>query len=647
MSNSSKNSGRVLIVEKKKISRQSLRKTLTGPSQKVALAVGILWMLYQILIAAQVIYMVPHKVRIVHLGFALVMIFLLTPIFRRCRQDKIGIMDYLLAIFTAVVFAGMFIRYDALIKMGGRCADIDVALGILTMILMYEAARRVVSPGLSILSLIVLAYAFFGQYLTAILATSGYTLSRLINHLVLGGEGIFGFALGVSAETIVVFVIFGAILQEVGISDYFYDLANAIAGNSRGGPAKVAVISSSLMGMVSGETSANVATTGSFTIPLMKRVGYDENFSGAVECAASAGGQILPPVMGATAFMLADTLGIPYIKLAVAAVLPALLYYVSVFSTVHFRAVRLGLSDSGEAKKDWIDLLKRSYLLLPMVGIVVLLVMNYTPTFAAFWGGIVTAVVLSMLRKETRLNLTKIVHILYSAAKTAMTLGTATAVVGIVVGTFSLTGITMTIARTIFTITGGVKLLTLIMTMLVAMILGMGLPTSAAYVLASISAAPALTLVGISDLYAHLFVFYYGCMSTITPPVATGAYTAAGLSGGNPNKIGFLSMRLAVAGFIVPFIFIYTPDLLLTGNANVPSMLFSFVVTGLGLLFLCAAIEGALITPVAPYVRILFAGIALLLIWPNTFVSLAGLCAAGVTVVVSGLRRKKTVLPKN
>ncbi|WP_251317827.1 TRAP transporter permease [Flintibacter muris] len=634
-------------MEEKKVSRQSLRKALTGPSQKAAAAVGIVWMLYQILIAAQMIYMVPHKVRIVHLGFALVMIFLLTPVLRRCRQDRIGIFDWLLAAVAAGVFIGMFVRYDSLIKMGGRCADIDVVLGILVLILMYEGARRVVSPGLSVLSLIVLAYAFFGQHLSGMLATTGYSLKRLINHLVLGGEGVFGFALGVSAETIVVFVIFGAILQEVGISDYFYDLANAIAGSSRGGPAKVAVISSSLMGMVSGETSANVATTGAFTIPLMKRVGYDSNFSGAVECAASAGGQILPPVMGATAFMLADTLGIPYIQLAVAAILPAVLYYVSVFSTVHFRAVRLNLSSSGDDKKAWIDLLKRSYLLLPMVGIVVLLVMNYTPTFAAFWGGIVTALALSMLRKETRLNLDKLARILYTAARTAMTLGTATAVVGIVVGTFSLTGITMTIARIIFQITGGIKLFTLFMTMLVAMVLGMGLPTSAAYVLASISAAPALTLVGISDLYAHLFVFYYGCMSTITPPVATGAYTAAGLSGGNPNKIGFLSMRLAVAGFIVPFVFIYTPDLLLTGDVNVAATLFGFFVTGVGLVFLCAAIEGAMFKPVGPGLRAAFAVIALLLIWPNVVVSLIGLAlAAAVTAVVAvAVHSKKTASP--
>lgn len=628
-------------MKEQKISRQSMRKSLNGTTQKVVAAIAVLWMVLQIAIAAQVLHIVPHKVRIAHLGFALIMIFLLTPAFRRSRADRIGWLDYALVAATAAVFIGMYVRYDALIKMGGRCADIDVVLGVLTLLLMYEGARRVVSPGLSILSLIVLAYAFFGQYVPGVLATSGYSLKRIINHLVLGGEGVYGFALGVSAETIVIFVIFGSVLQEVGISDYFYDLANAIAGSSRGGPAKVAVISSSLMGMVSGETSANVATTGAFTIPLMKRVGYDNNFAGAVECAASAGGQILPPVMGATAFMLADTLGIPYIQLAVAAVLPALLYYVSVFATVHFRAVRLDLKSSDDVKKNWGDLLRRSYLLLPMVGIVVLLVMNYTPTFSAFWGGIVVALVLSFIRKYTRLNKEKILRILYNSAKTAMTLGTATAVVGIVVGTFSLTGITMTLARMIFNVTGGIKILTLFMTMLVAMILGMGLPTSAAYVLASISAAPALTLVGISDLPAHLFVFYYGCMSTITPPVATGAYTAAGLSGGNPNKIGFLSMRLAVAGFIVPFIFIYTPDLLLGSSINVPAMLFAFVVTALGLVYLCAAIEGAFLQRIARYMRVLFAAIALLLIWPNVTVSMIGLVIAVAVIVITAVHNRK------
>ena len=525
--------------------------------------------------------------------------------------------------------------------MGGRCEQIDVILAIITIVLMYEGARRVVSPGLTVLSLIVFSYIYFGRFLTGTLALSPFSLERVMNHLVLGGEGVYGFALGVSAETIVIFVIFGALLQEVGVADYFYDLANAIAGNARGGPAKVAVISSSLMGMVSGETSANVATTGAFTIPLMKRVGYDPDFAGAVECSASAGGQILPPVMGATAFMLADTLGIPYIQLAIAAVLPALLYYVSVFSVVHFRAVRLNMEGSGTERAPWFDLLKRSYLLLPLVLIVVLLVMNYTPTFAAFWGGIVSAVLLSFLRKDTRLSVDKVVKILYNAARTTMSLGVATAVVGIIVGTFSMTGITMIIARMIFTLTGGIKFLTLFMTMLVAMILGMGLPTSAAYVLASISAAPALTMVGIEQMPAHLFVFYYGCMSTITPPVATGAYTAAGLSGGNPNRIGFHSMKLAIAGFIVPFIFIYTPQLLLTSGIDLRLTVFSFVVTALGLVFLAAFFEGALMERASVPMRLIFLVLAAALIWPDIWVSLVGLIVSIPMLFILALKAKK------
>lgn len=626
-----------------KVSRTSLRRELDSAGKRVVVMVAILWMLFHIAVAAQFLFLTPHKIRIVHLGFALLMTYLMAPVSRRSDINKIGLPDMGFAALAAVVFCGLFFRYDVLVQMGGRYETVDIVLGIMGILLMYEAARRVISPGLMVLSLIVLSYSFLGIYLPGTLHHTGFTLQRIVQHLFLTGEGVFGFALGVSAETIVIFVIFGAILQEVGIADYFYDLSNAIAGRQRGGPAKVAVISSSLMGMVSGETSANVATTGSFTIPLMKRVGYSPNFAGAVECAASAGGQILPPVMGATAFMLADTLGIPYIKLAIAAILPALLYFTSVFSTVHFRAVRLELSGTKDVKRDWIVLAKRSYLMLPLVGIVVLLMKNFTPTFAAFWGGIVTAVLLSLLNKETRLNREKVVRIFYNAAKTAMSLAVACGVVGIIVGTFSMTGITMTIARMIFQVTGGIKLLTLAMTMLVAMILGMGLPTSAAYVLASISAAPALTMVGIDLMPAHLFVFYYGCMSTITPPVATGAYTAAGLSGGNPNKIGFLSMRLAIAGFIVPFLFIYMPDLLLSSEVNLFATVTSFAVTFIGLIFLSAAFEGAFIRKVKMPKRILFAATALLLIWPNLLISAVGL-VLGAAVLLGeyrGARREK------
>lgn len=621
-----------------KVSRTSLRRNVTGVQEKAVVALSFVWIIFHLLIGAQVIFMTPHKIRIVHLGFALMMVFLLTPISRKSDSTKFGVLDIIFALIVAVLFGIAFFRYDVLIQMGGRYDMLDIYIGILGIILLFEAARRVSSPGLIVLALITLVYVFFGQYLQGGLSHTGFTIKRVIQHLFLTGEGVFGFALGVSAETIILFVIFGAVLQEVGIADYFYDLSNLIAGKTRGGPAKVAVISSSLMGMISGETSANVATTGAFTIPLMKRVGYSDDFAGAVECAASAGGQILPPVMGATAFMLADTLGIPYIDLAIAAALPALLYYTSIFFCVHFRAVKLNLVGNDEKHRDVESILKNSYLLLPLIGIVVLLFMDYTPTFAAFWGGIGVAVIISFFKKETRISKEKIIRIVYNSARTAMSLAVATAVVGIIVGAFSLTGISMTISRLIFKAAGGVKIVTLFLTMIVTIILGMGLPTSAAYVLASISAAPALTLAGIELLPAHLFVFYYGCMSTITPPVATGAYTAAGLSGGNANRIGFISIRLAIAGFIVPFLFIYMPDLLLGPSVNLVKTAFGFAVTFVGLICLSSAFEGAFITVTKPFIRILFAIAGILLILPSTIVSIFGL---GFAVILFAYEYKK------
>ena len=628
-----------------KVSRTSLRKSYDGQAKKMIVIISALWMLFQIIIAAQFVFVAPQRIRIIHLGFSIVMLFLLTPMSRKSDLKKLGVMDILLALAAVGVFTAVYFRYGALIRMGGRSQMIDVYLGVAAILLLYEVARRVISPGLLVLSLLALLYVFFGNHLAGGFSHPGFTLTRIIRHLFLGGEGVFGFALGVTAEVIVIFVIFGAILQEVGIADYFNDLSNAIAGKQRGGPAKVAVVSSSLMGMVSGETSANVATTGSFTIPLMKKSGYSTNFAGAVACTASAGGQVLPPVMGATAFMLADTIGIPYIKLAIAAVLPAVLYYTSVFSVVHFHSIKLDLKRSGDDfKPDWMGLLKRSYLLLPLVGIVVLLVENYTPTYAAFWGGVVTAMVISLFDKKTRITPARLINIATNAARTVMSLSAATAIVGIIVGVFSLTGISMTIARLIFAFSGNIKILILLFTMIVTIILGMGLPTSAAYVLASISAAPALLMAGIELVPAHLFVFYFGCMSAITPPVATGAYASAAISGGNPNTIGFISMRLAMAGFVVPFIFIYQPDLLLSENVNLAVGLFTFLVTALGLVYLCAAYEGAFFDKMGVVKRVVYLVVAIGLVWPDTLISAVTIVLAIGVLAMDLIQYRKTHL---
>jgi TRAP transporter 4TM/12TM fusion protein len=377
----------------------------------------------------------------------------------------------------------------------------------------------------------------------------------------------------------------------------------------------------------------------------MKRVGYSANFAGAVECASSAGGQILPPIMGATAFMMADTLGIPYIKVCKAALLPALLYFIAVFFCVHFRAVRLDLKGGDVTRAAAWGLIKRSYLMLPLFGIVFFLIRSYTPTFSAFWGGIVTALALTFLRKETRITPKKLVAIAVTAAKTAMSLGVATAIVGVVVGCFSLTGISMTASHMIFSFTGGMKFYTLMVTMLVALIIGLGLPTSAAYVLTSISAAPALAMVGIDLMPAHLFVFYYGCMSTITPPVATGAYTAAALSGGNPNMVSLISMRLAVGGFMVPFLFMYQPDLLIGDVLNIPMSSLAFLLSAVGLIYFCAAFEGAFLLTEGIKKRLIYFAVAITLVWPDKFVSFVGMCAAIAILTVDFIQYRKIKKP--
>lgn len=596
------------------------RRTLAGVSEKLLIAISVIWASFHLIVASGLYIPAPAKLRMIHLMFALIMVFMLAPAIKSRGTNKITILDWSWIGAAIGVLGYGFIRYETLVRMGGRYDPLDITVGIIGMVILFEAARRVVSPGLVILAALAFSYAFWGRYLPAPLTHAGYSTERLIQHLYLSGEGIFGFVLGVSAEIIIVFVLFGAVLEGVGVTEFFNDLANSIAGRTRGGPAKVAVISSALMGMVSGETSANVATTGTFTIPLMKRVGYQPYFAGAVECAASAGGQILPPIMGATAFVIADTLGISYIKLALAASIPAILYFVGVMATVHFRAVNLGLIGLSESEipKFWTTM-KKIYLMLPLLGIVILLVMDYTPTIAAFWGGIATAVALTMLNPTTRLNKEKIVGIMCKATRTAMSLAIACALVGIIVGVASITGITMTIAEIIFNATSGELFPALFMTMIVALILGMGLPTTAAYVLTAISAVPVLQRLGIPQMPAHLFVLYFGVLSALTPPVCTGAYTAAALAGSEPNKTGFASLRIALSGFIVPYLFIYANSLVLAEGWKFWPTLQAFITASVGIVLISSALEGALFKKLNIVERIvLFIGAVLAIIPENT-----------------------------
>jgi TRAP transporter 4TM/12TM fusion protein len=620
-----------------------VRRILTGVTAQLFLVICLVWATFHLLVASEVISMPPHQLRAIHLACGMILCFMLIPSSKRfSSRSRVSFVDWVLILAVAATLGYVFFRYPTLVRMGGRYDPIDIWVGVIGMALLFEAARRAVSPGLVVLAALAIAYAYFGQSLPGGMAHAGYGVKALVRHLWLTGEGVFGFILGVSAEIIIVFVLFGALLEGVGVADFFNRLANSIAGRTRGGPAKIAVISSALMGMVSGETSANVATTGVFTIPLMKRVGYPAYFAGAVECAASAGGQILPPIMGATAFVMADTLGIPYATIAVAAFFPAVLYFVGVFCTVHFRAVRLGLKGMDKDEiPPFLQILKKIYLMVPLAGIVVLLMRDYTPTFAAFWGGIGTAVIMSFMSRATWLDWAKLKNIAVRACRTAMALAIACALVGTIVGTASLTGVTMTIADGIFSLTGGAMVPSLMITMLVTIILGMGLPTTAAYVLAAISAVPVLTRLGIPELVAHMFVFYYGAMSAMTPPVCTGAYTAAGIAGANPNRTGFAAVRLAFSGFLVPFLFIFDQELLMREGVSWADFFMPFFSAVLGLWIISAVMEGTLIR-VLTWPRRVILGIAgVLLAIPESITNYAGLIICVIFVLYDYLMNKR------
>lgn len=602
------------------------RRTLSGGLAIVVTLLSLVWIGFHVILASSLVSALPMQVKLVHLTFALTLCFLFIPPLKRWADQPPMIIDYFF-IFAAVLSLGYLLyRYETLARMAGRYEPMDIVMGMVGLVVLFEAARRTVSDGLFVLAVLAFLYAIFGRSFPMPFMHVGFDLPSLTRHLMLTGEGVFGFVLGISAEIIIVFVVLGAVLQEVKIADFFFRLSRSVAGNTVGGPAKVAVLFSSMMGMVSGETSANVATTGAFTIPLMKRVGYKPYFAGAIETAASAGGQIMPPIMGATAFVIADALGVPYLRIVTAAIFPAILYYVGVYATVHFRAAKEGLYDPNpDQLPKFLDvLLKEGYMLLPIGGIVALLVMNYTPTMAAFWGGIIVAVILTVFSADTRINFEKVINIAERSARTAMGLAIAMALVGVLVGVASLTGITMTIADKIFGLSGGWMPAAVILTMIVAIVLGMGVPTTPAYVLASISAAPVLLRMGVPDIVAHMFVFYFAVMSALTPPVCTGAYTAAGLAGANPNKVGFTSLRLALGGFVVPLIFISHHSILLVEGYSIINLAYIVSAIAAGLILIAAAFEGYMLAPITMLWRIVLVGSAVLLVMPSMPVAACG-----------------------
>ena len=543
-------------------------------------------------------------------------------------SDELSWLNWVLAGITVLVCGYLASQNQQLVSRSANPTQLDLIAGGVLILLVLELARRATGWGLVTVCLLALGYAFAGPYLPGFLAHRGYGVVRLVEQLFLSTEGIWGVPLGVSADFVYLFVLFGAVLDVAGGGALLIALANRVAGRTRGGPAKTAAVASALMGSLSGSAVANVVTTGSFTIPLMKRAGFRPFFAGAIEAAASTGGQLMPPVMGAGAFILATWTNIPYLEVAAAAVIPAILYYAALIAAIHFRAGRMGIEPAGTGDVEKVS--DRLHLLLPLAAIVILLGMGRSPMRAAFWG-VTSAFVMAYLRPATRPSLPEIRTVMERAGRGAVQVAAACAAAGIVVGVASLTGIGLRMSELIIQVSGGNLLSALMLTALGSIVLGMGLPTTAAYVVLAALGAPALVQLGVPLLAAHLFIFYFGCISNVTPPVSLAAFAAAGISGAPPLKTAMTAAVLAGAGFVVPFMFVYGPPLLLVGT--IPEITLAFVSAIVGVTALAAAGMGFARRPIAWWERVILFFAALALVLPGLATDGAGL--VGVVVVFS------------
>ena len=598
----------------RKFDAESRVRNLDGVIAKIMTCIAVCMSVFHLYMAG-LGTMPTSKQRMLHLAFTMMIIFLTYPFKTKEGSDKgVSILDFALAALGLAVNMYIFLNLDAISARAGLVEQVDIIFGTITIVLVLEAARRCVGKELPLLAIVFLAYAYLGPYLPGDMMHRGYSFERLVDHMFISAEGIYGIALGVSSTFIFLFILFGAFLSATGLSELFTNASQAIAGHKPGGPAKVAIIASGLLGMINGSAAANVVTTGAFTIPLMKKVGYQAHFAGAVEAVASTGGQIMPPVMGAAAFIMAEFLGVPYKLVMLTALIPAILYYVAVWVNVDLEAKKLGLvgipkDQLPDAKA---EIMKSGHLLLPIVLLIYLLLADYTPSYAAFYS-IVALVIVSFFKKHTRMNIKSLVFALTSGARQAVGVAIACAVVGIIVGVVSITGLGLQLANMILVLAGGMLIPTLILTMVACMIMGMGMPTSAAYIVAGTVAAPAMVKLGVDPLVAHMFVFYYAVLSAITPPVALAAYAGAGIANASPSKVGWTAVRLGLAGFIVPFMFVFSPALCAI-DSSIWVILRCLCTAIIGIYCLACSIQAFMLKPLNVIERVLMFASALLLI---------------------------------
>lgn len=629
----------------RKYDAESNTRSLTGIIAWVVFILLISFSLFQVFTGFKGSF-TAYIQRTVHLGFALTLIFLLFPAKRDTLKWRRSIpwYDYLLALLSTGVTSYWPIFYESLVQNVGRIDNVQVFIGILAVLLVLEATRRAVGLPITIIASLFLLYAYFGPYFPGGLAHRGLTLNQLSKTMFFSTDGILGTPLSVSATYIFLFLLFGSFLVQTGVGNYFNDLAIAIAGKRTGGPAKVAIFSSALNGTISGSSVANTVTTGSYTIPLMKRLGYHRNFAGAVEAAASTGGQIMPPIMGAAAFLMIDFAGVPYWDIAKAAMIPAALFFAGIWIMTHFEAKKLGLVGlPDEEIPDKIDVLKKAYLLLPILAIIWLLFEGYSIQRTALIG-VLTTIIVSLFRRDTnifldegRFTINKFILGLTNGARTALGVAAATASAGMIVGVVTKTGLGLKLgnnlvgmAKAITSTPSTLLMLTLVFTMIASLILGMGSPTTANYIITSTIALPAIFAlndqleVAIPVLAGHMFVFYFGIVADITPPVALAAFAATGISGGEPIRTGLNASRLAIAAFIIPYMFVLQPAMLMI-DTTFTEVIWIFITAITGMIGIGAAMIGYWYRSLHWLERIVAGFAGLLMIYPGGTTDAIGL----------------------
>ena len=570
----------------------------------------------------------PWVFRSAHVSFGSAIGFAIFGAFGRGNRDGVPIIDWLLGLASIACFVYIWWFLDELLfRVGAVPESWDVVIGIIGTLLILELTRRCAGLALPIIALVFLAYTFVGPWMPGVLYHRGIDPGVMFS-FIYSMEGVFGPTTAVSSTYIILFITFAAFLQVSKVGDYFINFAFAIAGRARGGPAKVAVLSSALMGTINGTSAGNVAATGTFTIPLMKRVGYPPRSAGAIEAAASTGGQLMPPVMGAGVFIMAEVTGIPYIQLMIAATLPAALYFIAVYFMVDNEARRLGMQGlSADELPKMRDMLRRVILFAPLVILVGGLVSGYSVIRAGTLG-LTAALVVSWLFADTRMGPRQVIDALHQGAKGTIQLMAVCACAGLIVGVIGLTGIGQRFSSMILAIAGNSELAALFFAMVIAIILGMGMPTTAAYAVAASVVAPGLIKLGISPLVAHFFVFYYAVISAITPPVALAAYAGAAIAGADPMKTSVTAFVYGMAAFLVPFMFFYSPALLMQGD--VTQIIHYGLTACAGVYLLAAALQSWYFGPIGLVLRLLLFASSVLLISGGLVTDILGLVPAGL-----------------